>query len=58
MSSWLDRIYPKVAAALEANTRQRCFDSYEVFWDEERGNIEEFGLLKTSYDFKEANKHQ
>jgi len=26
-----------------------------VFWDEERGNIEEFGLLHTDYDFIEAN---
>ena len=44
-----------MATTLESNLKQRCFDNYEVFWDEEREEIGEFGLLHTSYDFIEAN---
>ena len=55
LGNWLEKIYPKMAARLEENLKQRCFDAYEVFWDEERGNIEEFGILHTDYDFIEAN---
>ena len=55
LASWLDRIYPKMAARLEENLKQRCFDSYEVFWDEERGSIEDYAVLHSDYDFIEAN---
>ena len=55
LANWLDAIYPTMAARLDENLKQRCFDQYEVFWDEERGSIEEFGLLHTDYDFMEAN---
>jgi len=55
LATWLDRIYPKMAARLEENLKQRCFDSYEVFWDEERGSIEDYAVLHSDYDFIEAN---
>ena len=56
LASWLDRICPKVLAILEANNSQRAFDSYEVFWDEEREDINEVHAIRTDFDFKEANK--
>jgi len=41
---------------LEANLVNKAFDNYEVFWEEERGEIELWQKLNTTYDFKEANK--
>ena len=55
LAKFLEKAYPRMATALESNLKQRCFDNYEVFWEEEREEIGEFGLLKTSYNFYEAN---
>lgn len=55
LAKFLEKQYPRMATVLESNLKQRCFDNYEVFWDEEREDIGEFGLLSTSYDFVEAN---
>jgi WD40 repeat protein len=38
------------------NYKAKTFDNYEVFWEEERGQIDLWHKLKTTYDFKEANK--
>lgn len=41
---------------LETNFKSKIFDNYEVFWEEERGEIELWHKLQTNYDFREANK--
>ena len=38
------------------NNKSKTFDTYEVFWEEERGEIELWHKLSTNFDFKEANK--
>lgn len=38
------------------NSKSKTFDNYEVFWEEERGEIELWHKLSTNFDFKEANK--
>jgi hypothetical protein len=38
------------------NQKARTFENYEVFWEEERGEIDFWQKLQTNYDFKEANK--
>ena len=40
LAKWLQSIYPKLSQLLETNFNSRIFDNYEVFWDEERGDIE------------------
>jgi hypothetical protein len=37
---WLNRIMPRVSQILEMNYKSKAFDNYEVFWEEERGEIE------------------
>ena len=56
VSSWLAAIYPRVAQVLDMNAKSKTFDNYEVFWEEERGEIDLWHKLSTNYDFKEANK--
>jgi len=56
LAEWLNAKYPKVKQILDANLTQRAFDSYEVFWEDERGEINEMHALRTDFDFKEANK--
>jgi hypothetical protein len=34
----------------------KTFDNYEVFWEDERAEIDLWHKLQTDYDFKEANK--
>ncbi len=53
---WLNRIMPRVSQILEMNYKSKAFDNYEVFWEEERGEIELWHKLQTTFDFKEANK--
>lgn len=38
------------------NFKSRTFENYEVFWEEERSEIDLWQKLSTNYDFKEANK--
>lgn len=38
------------------NFSSKIFDNYEVFWDEERGEIELWQKMQTNYDFNEANR--
>ena len=56
LDKWLGIIYPKISQLLEQNITQKVFDSYEVFWEEERGEVELWQKLQTNFDFKEANK--
>ena len=56
LCNWLQSIYPKVSQILEMNNKSKTFDTYEVFWEEERGEIELWHKLSTNFDFKEANK--
>ena len=56
LGNWLGFIFPKVSQILELNFRAKTFDSYEVFWEEERSEIDLWQKLQTNYDFKEANK--
>ncbi len=41
---------------LEMNYKAKTFDNYEVFWEDERAEIDLWHKLSTNYDFKEANK--
>eukprot|EP00347_Sterkiella_histriomuscorum_P003637 403363522 len=56
LAKWLQSIYPKLSQVLDSNFNARTFDNYEVFWEEERGEIEMWQKMQTNYDFKEANK--
>ena len=56
VAGWLQSVYPKLSQLLEMNFKARTFDNYEVFWEDERSEIELWQKLKTNYDFKEANK--
>lgn len=56
VAGWLQTVYPKLSQLLEMNFKARTFDNYEVFWEDERSEIELWQKLKTNYDFKEANK--
>jgi hypothetical protein len=56
LGSWLNHIFPKVSQILELNFKSKTFDNYEVFWEEERSDIDLWQKLQTNYDFKEANK--
>jgi hypothetical protein len=38
------------------NWKGKTFDNYEVFWEEERSEIDLWHKLQTTFDFKEANK--
>ena len=38
------------------NFKAKTFDNYEVFWEDERAEIDLWHKLSTNYDFKEANK--
>ena len=55
LAEWLDKMYPKVKQALDANLEQRAFDNYEVKWEEEREDINELHILRTNFNFIEAN---
>lgn len=35
--------------------KSKAFDNYEVYWEDERGEIVLWQNIKTDYDFKEAN---
>jgi hypothetical protein len=41
---------------LDANINSKTFDDYEVFWEDERGEIELWQKFETDFDFKEANR--
>ena len=41
---------------LDLNSKGKVFSNYEVFWEEERNEIDLHHKLKTNYDFLEANK--
>lgn len=56
LCNWLNTIYPKVSQILEMNFKAKTFDNYEVFWEDERAQIDLWHKLTTDYDFKEANK--
>ena len=56
LSAWLTSIFPRVSQILDTNWKVKTFDNYEVFWEEERGEIELWHKLQTTFDFKEANK--
>jgi hypothetical protein len=56
LTQWLNSIYPKVSQILEMNYKAKTFDNYEVFWEDERAEIDLWHKLSTNYDFKEANK--
>ena len=56
LGQWLQWVYPRLGQILDLNARSRTFDNYDVFWDEERSEIELWHKLKTNYDFNEANK--
>lgn len=45
-----------MSAILDSNLNSKTFDNYEVFWEEERGEVELWQKIQTNYDFKEANK--
>jgi WD40 repeat protein len=45
-----------MAQLLENNTSSNAFDSYQVFWDEERNDIDLKYTLETDYDFVAPNK--
>lgn len=38
------------------NFTSKAFDNYEVFWEEERGEVDLWQKLQTTFDFREANK--
>ena len=40
LARWLQFIYPKVSQILEMNFKSKTFDNYEVFWEEERIDID------------------
>lgn len=40
MGTWLAAIYPRLGQVLDMNAKAKTFDNYEVFWEEERGEIE------------------
>lgn len=54
-AAFLQQIYPKLSYILEQNSSSKIFDNYEVFWDEERGEIDMWQKLMTNFDFHEAN---
>jgi hypothetical protein len=56
LEKFLDRVFPKFAQVLEANSKSSAFDSYQAMWSEEREDIIEAYCLKTDFDFKEANR--
>ena len=56
LESWLEKVYPRFAAILDANAMTNAFDSYKPLWVEEREDINEAYCLRTNFDFKEANK--
>ena len=55
-ASWLQQIYPRLSQLLETNFNSKVFDNYDVFWEEERNEVELWHKLTTNYDFKEANR--
>lgn len=56
LSAWLTSIMPRVSQILDMNWKAKTFDNYEVFWEEERADIDLWHKLSTTFDFKEANK--
>jgi hypothetical protein len=40
LGNWLSYIFPKISQILEINYKSKNFDSYEVFWEEERSDID------------------
>lgn len=56
LSAWLTSIFPRVSQILDTNWKAKTFDNYEVFWEEERSDIDLWRKLQTTFDFKEANK--
>ena len=56
LSAWLSSIFPRVSQILDTNWKAKTFDNYEVFWEEERSEIDLWHKLQTTFDFKEAHK--
>jgi len=44
-----------LALILDSNLNNTIFDSYDPLWNEEKGEIELVHMLKTDFDFREAN---
>ncbi len=40
LGNWLSYIFPKVSQILDLNFKSKNFDNYEVFWEEERNEID------------------
>lgn len=40
LGNWLQSIMPRVSLILDMNWKGKTFDNYEVFWEEERADID------------------
>ena len=56
LADFLDRVTPLFDLHIAANEEQRAFDNYEVIWEEEFGEVGELHVMKTDYDFVQANQ--